>query len=192
MQIKTPQSGLLTNHEVLLHMQSEAADYHARYGTEKPEGFPTGLNAMLRDSLSYLTSPDLPLTTLTSTHPSRPMTLYKGPNSLFRALGSKYKLNKAEYLQIYNLRPTSEVMLGLVLEEADTRFSRKQQAEILSIIAEVFAEEESRIPERAEDQEMEKIKNKLEGAGKRRRKVVIPPAGWIWEGREGVGKGIWG
>jgi hypothetical protein len=45
------------------------------------------------------------------------MTLYKGPHSLFRALAPKYRLNKAEYLQLYNLRPGTQVMLELVIEE---------------------------------------------------------------------------
>ena len=45
------------------------------------------------------------------------MTLYKGPHSLFRALAPKYRLNKAEYLQLYNIRPTTQVMLDLVIEE---------------------------------------------------------------------------
>jgi hypothetical protein len=45
------------------------------------------------------------------------MTLYKGPHSLFRALAPKYRLNKAEYLQLYNLRPNTQVMLELIIEE---------------------------------------------------------------------------
>lgn len=45
------------------------------------------------------------------------MTLYKGPNSLLRALAPKYRLNKAEYLQIYNVRPTSRITLELIIEE---------------------------------------------------------------------------
>jgi hypothetical protein len=45
------------------------------------------------------------------------MTLYKGPHSLFRALAPKYRLNKAEYLQIYNLRPVTQVTLELIIEE---------------------------------------------------------------------------
>jgi hypothetical protein len=67
--------------------------------------------------LTYLTTPDFPTSSLSTTHPDRPMTLYRGPNSLFRALGSKYRLNKAEYLQIYNLRPSTQVMLECVVEE---------------------------------------------------------------------------
>jgi hypothetical protein len=49
------------------------------------------------------------------------MTLYKGEHSLFRALAPHYRLNKAEFIQIYNLRPTTQVMLELIIEEV--RFS---------------------------------------------------------------------
>ncbi|KAH8624182.1 hypothetical protein IG631_20921 [Alternaria alternata] len=80
------------------------------------------------------------------------MTLYRGPNSLFRALAPKYRLNKAEYLQLYNLRPTTQVMLELVIEE-------------------VFDEEEGNIPAGVENMEMPKIANKLLGANKKRRKA---------------------
>lgn len=45
------------------------------------------------------------------------MTLYKGPHSLLRALAPKYRLNKAEYLQLYNVRPTSRITLELIIEE---------------------------------------------------------------------------
>lgn len=41
---------------------------------------------------------------------------------MFRALAPKYRLNKAEYLQLYNLRPSTQVMLELVIEEV--RFLR--------------------------------------------------------------------
>ena len=45
------------------------------------------------------------------------MTLYKGSHSLFRVLAPDYRLNKAEFIQIYNLRPSTQVMLELIIEE---------------------------------------------------------------------------
>lgn len=45
------------------------------------------------------------------------MTLYKGSHSLFRVLAPDYRLNKAEFIQMYNLRPTTQVMLELIIEE---------------------------------------------------------------------------
>lgn len=43
---------------------------------------------------------------------------------------------------------------------------------MVEIIQQVFEEEEAAIPEGVEDQEMEKISNKLLGASKKRKKVV--------------------
>jgi hypothetical protein len=45
------------------------------------------------------------------------MTLYKGPHSLFQVLAPHYRLNKAEFVQMYNLRPKTQVMLELIIEE---------------------------------------------------------------------------
>lgn len=75
------------------------------------------LLANTHKGLSYLQTPDYATITLTETHPSRPMTLYKGSHSLFRALATEYQLNKAEFIQIYNLRPRTQVMLELIIEE---------------------------------------------------------------------------
>ncbi|KAJ4373064.1 hypothetical protein N0V83_003355 [Neocucurbitaria cava] len=170
MHIVNPQSALLSNHELLLHLQQEEAEYSGTDGTGRNRPKPSGLNHMLRDGIAYLQSADLPNGAIASTHPDRPMTLYKGPHSLFRALSPKYRLNKAEYLQLYNLRPTTQVMLELVIEEAGSRFSEEQLHDILSIIQQVFDEEEASIPAGAEDQEMPKIPNKLLGASRKKRK----------------------
>lgn len=48
------------------------------------------------------------------------MTLYKGSHSLFRVLAPEYRLNKAEFVQMYNLRPRTQVMLELIIEEVGT------------------------------------------------------------------------
>jgi hypothetical protein len=130
------------------------------YGPNMPKG------------LAYLLTPDYTIAGLRDTHPTRPMTLYAGPHSLFRALAPKYRLNKAEYLQLYNLRPSTPVMLELVIEEAGTRFSEVELDDILQIVGSVFDEEEAHIPAGVEDQKMDKIANKLLGAKKGKRKVV--------------------
>lgn len=171
MHIKNPQSALLSNHELLLHLRKEEAEYSGTDGTGRARQKPSGLNHMLRDGLTYLQTPDYTISTIATTHPDRPMTLYKGPHSLFRALAPKYRLNKAEYLQLYNLRPSTQVGLELVVEEAGTRFSEDELADILSIIQQVLDEEEASIPAGVEDQAMDKIPNKLLGASKKRRKV---------------------
>ncbi|KAL5118750.1 hypothetical protein ACEQ8H_003253 [Pleosporales sp. CAS-2024a] len=152
MHIKNPQSALLSNHEVLLHLRKEEAEYTGTDGTGRKRSQPSGLSHMLRDGLTYLQTPDYTTNTLATTHSSRPMTLYKGPHSLFRALAPTYRLNKAEYLQLYNLRPSTQVTLELVVEE------------------QVFDEEEADIPDGVEDMDMEKVKDKLLGAKKGKRK----------------------
>ncbi|CAO2650040.1 Nn.00g013320.m01.CDS01 [Neocucurbitaria sp. VM-36] len=170
MHIKNPQSALLSNHELLLHLQKEEAEYSGTDGTGRARQRPSGLNHILRDGLTYLQTPDFPTGTIASTHPSRPMTLYKGPHSLFRALAPKYRLNRAEYLQLYNLRPTTQVMLELVIEEAGSRFTEEELHDILAIIQQVFDEEEAAIPPGVEDQVMQKIPNKLLGASRKKRR----------------------
>ncbi|KAL1592174.1 hypothetical protein SLS59_009830 [Nothophoma quercina] len=170
MHVKNPQSALITNHELLLHLRQEEAEYTGEDGTERKRWKPKGLEHMLRDGLAYLQTSDYSTSTLTDTHPDRPMTLYKGEHSLFRALAPKYRLNKAEFIQIYNLRPTTQVMLELIIEEADQRFDETQLAEILEIITQVFDEEEASIPAGVEDKELPKIENKLLGASKKKKK----------------------
>ncbi|KAF2998287.1 hypothetical protein E8E13_007222 [Curvularia kusanoi] len=171
MHIKTPQSALLTNHELLLHLRQEDAEYTGEDGTDRKRWKPKGLEHMLRDGLSYLQTPDYATISLTEAHPDRPMTLYKGSHSLFRALATEYQLNKAEFIQIYNLRPRTQVMLELIIEEADSRFTEDQLQDILSRITAIFDEEEASIPAGVEDEDLPKIENKLLGAAKKKKKV---------------------
>jgi hypothetical protein len=129
------------------------------------------------------------------------MTLYKGPHSLFRALAPKYQLNKAEYLQLYNLRPSTGVALELIIEEvrlltsvqetypsplqevenswsssltdkqAGSRFNEDELHDILTICQQVFEEDEAEIPDGVENIKMPKIDNKLLGAKKGKRRA---------------------
>ncbi|KAJ4384994.1 hypothetical protein N0V86_000599 [Didymella sp. IMI 355093] len=171
MHIKNPQSSLITNHELLLHLRQEDAEYSGTDGTERDRRKPKGLEHMLRDGLAYLQTPDYAVLEVTDAHPERPMTLYKGQHSLFRALAPNYRLNKAEFVQIYNLRPKTQVMLELIIEEAGSRFNEEELSDILDTIQRVFDEEEASIPAGVEDQALEKIDNKLLGAAKKKKKV---------------------
>ncbi|KAH3940421.1 hypothetical protein HBI81_019230 [Parastagonospora nodorum] len=170
MHIKNPQSALLSNHEVLQHLRQEEAEYHGTDGTDRKRHLPSGLNHMLRDGLTYLQTPDYNTAALADTHPARPMTLYKGTHSLYHTLAPHYRLNKAEYLQLYNLRPSTQVTLELVIEEANSRFTDDQLHEILAKCQQVFDEEEAEIPDGVEDIQMAKVKDKLLGAAKKGRK----------------------
>ncbi|PSN71920.1 hypothetical protein BS50DRAFT_569516 [Corynespora cassiicola Philippines] len=170
MHVTNPQSALLSNHEVLLHLRTEEAEYTGEDGTGRERKKPSGLEHVLRDGLHYLNSEDFNTVAITETHPNRPMTLYKGPHSLFRALAPKYRLNKAEYLQLYNIRPTTQVMLDLVIEESSTRFTEEELEDILQTIQTVFDEEEASIPRGVENMEMERIPKKMLAANKNRKR----------------------
>ncbi|PVI04953.1 hypothetical protein DM02DRAFT_134400 [Periconia macrospinosa] len=154
MHIKSAQSALLSNHEVFLHLQAEQAEYNGTDGTSRKRKPPPGLQEIIKDGIHYFSNPDSPLPTLTTTHPTRPLTLYKGSHSLFRALAPKYRLNKTEYLQIYNIRPRSHITLQLVIEEAGVRFTEDELEDILGILARVFDEEESGIREGVEEEKL--------------------------------------
>ncbi|CAI6342177.1 unnamed protein product [Periconia digitata] len=173
MHIKTAQSALLSNHEVLLHLQTESAEYDGTDDTNRKRRPPPGLKEILQDAQHYLTSADLPLSTLaTKTRPKRPLTLYRGPSSLLRALAPKYRLNKTEYLQIYNTRPRTQVTLQLVIEEAGIRFTEEELDDMLGIIEGVFEEEEGQIEKGAEGVRLKGVGEGMVGGGvgKRRKK----------------------
>ncbi|KAF2704671.1 hypothetical protein K504DRAFT_460942 [Pleomassaria siparia CBS 279.74] len=197
MHIKNAQSALLSNHELLIHLRAEEAEYAGTDGTYRARPKPKGLKDVLEDTISYLSPSPMPLSdeteqqedalaaaaaaaaaaagpaqhldTLIETHPERPMTLYKGPHSLFRVLAPDYRLNKAEYLQIYNLRPRTVLELDLVIEESSIRFEEHELDDILARINQVLDEEEESIPVGVENQDMSKIANKLLGAAKKKR-----------------------
>jgi hypothetical protein len=55
-------------------------------------------------------------------------------------------------------------------EQANSRFNEDQLHEILTICQQVFDEEEAEIPDGVEDMQMEKVKDKLLGAKKGKRR----------------------
>lgn len=167
MRIKTPQAALLTNHEVLLHMQKENDDWVEFEKNGRRRKKSEGYAEVIKETLTYLTNPDYPTITTHTQHPNRPMTLYKGPHSLLRALAPKYRLNKTEYLQIYNVRPRSIITLLLVIEEGSVRFKEHELEDMLSIITRVFDEEEAAIPAGVEDVQMEGLEKRMLGVTKK-------------------------
>ncbi|OAF99916.1 uncharacterized protein CC84DRAFT_1129717 [Paraphaeosphaeria sporulosa] len=178
MHVKNPQSALLSNHEVYQHIRS-ASDYYLSKERNRDKTL-SNVREILQDGLRYFEGdPNAAADTAQWTnpaketadyHPERPMTLYKGPHSLLRALAPKYRLNKAEYLQLYNVRPTSRITLELIIEEATSRFSEEELDDILQQVLNVFYEEEASIPAGVENQEMEKLPDEMLGDSRRKHK----------------------
>ncbi|KAJ4299271.1 hypothetical protein N0V90_004515 [Kalmusia sp. IMI 367209] len=180
MHIQTPQSALLSNHEVYQHIQSESAHYLSKENSRNKAL--NNVREILQDGIRYFEGdPNAaeglawvnPSKEISDMHAERPMTLYKGPHSLLRALAPRYKLNKAEYLQIYNVRPQSRITLELIIEEATTRFSEEQLDDILETVLRVFYEEEKDIPAGVEDQEMEKLPDEQLGDSRKKQKKKL-------------------
>ncbi|KAF1976860.1 hypothetical protein BU23DRAFT_551297 [Bimuria novae-zelandiae CBS 107.79] len=179
MHIKTSQSALLSNHEVYQHIRAESEHYLNDETANRDKAL-SNVREILKDGLRYfegdpsappgLTQFVNPAKEISDLHPARPMTLYKGPNSLLRALAPKYRLNKAEYLQIYNVRPTSRITLELIIEEATLRFREEELDDMIDTIWRVFYEEEKDIPAGVEDQEMEKLPDEMLGDSRRKHK----------------------
>ncbi|KAI9673818.1 MAG: hypothetical protein M1829_003936 [Trizodia sp. TS-e1964] len=130
MKILTPQSAILTNHEVLTHIQSIRPP-------NPPHPLPMkspNLETILKELSDYLLTPPSPLAP-----PSRydASTIRK----LVVAL-SAYELTKPELLMILNLRPQSVAMLDALVEEFEIRFGEREQAEMLERILDVLGREE--------------------------------------------------
>ncbi|XP_019856999.1 PREDICTED: DNA-directed RNA polymerase III subunit RPC9-like [Amphimedon queenslandica] len=64
--------------------------------------------------------------------------IYQSPDCISKFLESlsKYKLTKAEKLQLVNLRPTQPVELQLVIEEIEERFSEEEISDIIDLVTE--------------------------------------------------------
>ncbi|KAF2438019.1 hypothetical protein P171DRAFT_504911, partial [Karstenula rhodostoma CBS 690.94] len=169
--IKKPQSALLSNHEVYQHIRSES-DYYLSKEHNRDKTL-SNVREILQDVNRSLPPIHSSPKQTSEYHPERPMTLYKGPHSLLRALAPKYRLNKAEYLQLYNVRPTSRITLELIIEEATTRFSEDELDDILQQVLNVFYEEEANIPAGVENQEMEKLPDEMLGDSRRKHKKKL-------------------
>ena len=111
-----------------------------------------------RQTLTYLRRPNAPLT-----EPYGASALTSS-SSLFARLAPKYRITKAEYLMLFNLRPKNLAELEVIIEEASTRFGEEELMEILEIVADVLGHADGREGQAgAGAEEMEGVEETVEG-----------------------------
>jgi len=111
-------------------------------------------------TLTYLRRPNAPLT-----DPYNASALTSS-SSLFARLAPKYRITKAEYVMLFNLRPKNLAELEVIIEEASTRFGEEELMEILEIVADVLGYADGREGQAgagAEAEEMEGVEETVEG-----------------------------
>ncbi|KJZ80188.1 hypothetical protein HIM_00038 [Hirsutella minnesotensis 3608] len=126
MRIVEAQSAVLTNYEVLQHLE----DQRRRYKQGKRRG-PPNLETVVRELLGYLDTAPGPLSQKPTTYSPRCIT------QLLERL-RPFELSKGEVVMILNLRPADVVALNTIIEEMVERFSDEQQQEMVDIIAQVL------------------------------------------------------
>ncbi|KAF2805043.1 uncharacterized protein BDZ99DRAFT_111972 [Mytilinidion resinicola] len=149
MKILKAQTALLTNWEVAQILKTEAAEYSGSDGTARERKPPQNLKDMMTGASLYLTRPTHPFNTPTSTYTP---TSVAGTASLMARLSPKYKLTKAEYIMLLNLRPVNIIEFEMVVEEAGVRFAESEQWEILDVIKEVLGQMPEKVEQAAQAQ----------------------------------------
>lgn len=129
MKILESQSAILTNYEVLTHLLELDAEYSGADGEGRARKKPENLKTIMKDTLIYLRRPNAPLT-----DPYNASALTSS-SSLFARLAPKYRITKAEYVMLFNLRPKNLAELEVIIEEASTRFGEEELMEILETAA---------------------------------------------------------
>ncbi|XTI94521.1 HRDC-like protein [Cenococcum geophilum] len=149
MKILESQSAVLTNYEVLTHLLELDAEYSGADGEGRARKKPDNLKIIMKDpypdptigvagcltrpqTLTYLRRPNAPLT-----DPYNASALTSS-SSLFARLAPKYRITKAEYVMLFNLRPKNLAELEVIIEEASTRFGEEELMEILETVADVL------------------------------------------------------
>ncbi|KAI9776151.1 MAG: hypothetical protein M1839_000567 [Geoglossum umbratile] len=149
MKILETQSAMLSNYEVLTHLEDMRARYNklaqTRGGTPMKSGNletvmkealppshpqsslpPTNPPPFPQQLLDYLHTPPSPLRT---PHAYAPHTI----PAMLAAL-RPYQLEKPEFLMILNLRPATTAELDVVVEEMDQRFGEAEVEAILGVV----------------------------------------------------------
>ena len=133
--------------------------------TTSPQPYPNpsiGIAGYLTrlQTLTYLRRPNAPLT-----DPYNASALTSS-SSLFARLAPKYRITKAEYVMLFNLRPKNLAELEVIIEEASTRFGEEELMEILETVADVLGYAdggEGQAVAGAEAEEMEGVEKTVEG-----------------------------
>lgn len=160
MKILESQSAVLTNYEVLTHLLELDAEYSGADGEGRARKKPDNLKMIMKDTLTYLRRPNAPLT-----DPYNASALTSS-SSLFARLAPKYRITKAEYVMLFNLRPKNLAELEVIIEEASTRFGEEELMEILETVADVLGYAdggERQAGAGAEAEEMEGVEKTVEG-----------------------------
>ncbi|KAH0536284.1 hypothetical protein FGG08_006822 [Glutinoglossum americanum] len=128
MKILEMQTAMLSNYEVLTHLE----DMRERYDKlAKDRGAAASMKSgNLETLVDYLHTPPSPLQI---NHAYAKTTI----SDLISAL-RPYALEKPEYLMILNLRPATTAELDVVVEEMDQRFKEEEVEAMLRIIGEVL------------------------------------------------------
>ncbi|KAI0137203.1 RNA polymerase III, subunit C17 [Xylariales sp. AK1849] len=128
MKILEAQSARMTNFEVYQFLNKQAKEYQQ----QKRRG-PGNLETLRRELLQYFETPPGPLSQKPSTYDD---------DSILRLLQRlrQYEITKGEMIMIFNLRPTTGVVLNTIIEDMEDRFTTEQQNDIVAGIVEVLGD----------------------------------------------------
>ncbi|KAF2502733.1 hypothetical protein BU16DRAFT_17765 [Lophium mytilinum] len=135
MKILKAQNALLTNWEVAEILRDEGDEYAGTDATARNRKPPSNLKDVMTGASLYLARPSQPFNTPTATYTPAAIA---GPISLVARLSPKYKLTKAEYIMLLNVRPVNLIEFEMVVDEAGARFAESEQWEILEVLKEVL------------------------------------------------------
>lgn len=127
MEILDPNAALISNWEILHHLQSQKAKRFSN--TSQKAKAQENLRTLEFEIIQYLQDPAC---SKCSKHSKQQITLFL---SQFKDI----PLKKAEKLQILNMHPQSLLDLHLIIEECEERFTEEQLNDMLTSISILFA-----------------------------------------------------
>ncbi|KAK6343203.1 hypothetical protein TWF730_010803 [Orbilia blumenaviensis] len=125
MKVLEPCEAMLSNYEVLAHIQEVKQKYRDQVANQGPAAAmkPGNLETVMKEIIDYLST-----TAATSQTPEATMKLVED------LAKSPLQFEKIEVLMMLNHLPKNETELDVLIEELESRLSEEQIAEVLSII----------------------------------------------------------